>query len=98
MEKSRAERRDEESDCMFCNTQAHINMHTCRYTVCAHMWREGAVSPSAHAQGNMENYRERTLVASISSLVSEKCELKARRMKGDKLFSTTVNGKKLRAV
>uniref|UniRef100_A0A3B4VHV9 Uncharacterized protein n=2 Tax=Seriola TaxID=8160 RepID=A0A3B4VHV9_SERDU len=42
----------------------------------------------------MENYRERTLVASISSLVSEKCDLKGRRIKGDKLFSTTVNRRK----
>lgn len=46
----------------------------------------------------MENYRERALVASISSLVSEKCDLKGRRIKGDKLFSTTVNRRKLRAV
>lgn len=47
------------------------------------------------AWGDMENYRERTLVASISSLVSEKCDLKGRRIKGDKLFSTTVNKRKL---
>lgn len=29
-----------------------------------------------HASGDMENYRERTLVASISSLVSKKCDIK----------------------
>lgn len=50
------------------------------------------------ALDDMENYRERTLVASVSSLVSEKCDLKGRRIKGDKLFSTTVNRRGLLAV
>lgn len=50
------------------------------------------------ALDDMENYRERTLVASVSSLVSEKCDLKGRRIKGDKLFSTTVNRRELLAV
>lgn len=39
----------------------------------------------------MENYRKRKPVASIPSLVSDKCDLKGRRIKRDKLFLTTVN-------
>lgn len=46
------------------------------------------------ALDDIENYRERALVASISSLVSEKCDLKGR-IKGEKLFSTTVNSREL---
>lgn len=65
--------------------------HTHRNT-CTHMDRELHLHLlMLWAQGDMENYRERTLVASILSLVSEKCDLKGRRIKRDKLFWTTVN-------
>lgn len=62
----------------------------------AHVWTDLQMLALC-AWGDVENYRERTLVASISSLVSEKCDLKGRRIKGDKLFSTTVNRRELRA-
>lgn len=77
-----------------------MSIHTQRNTcTCTHMDRELHLHLlMLWAQGDMENYRERTLVASISSLVSEKCDLKGRRIKGDKLFSTTVNRRKLWAV
>lgn len=73
--------------------------HNTQTNMCTHVDRELHLHLlMLCAQGDMENYRERTLVASISSLVSEKCDLKKSRIKGDKLFSTTVNSRKLGAV
>lgn len=57
-----------------------------------------AASPSVGAaslRGDGKLQGERTLVASILSLVSKKCDLKGRRIKEDKLFLTTVNKGKL---
>lgn len=80
------------------NTIALITAYTHTVDVCTrrHMDRELHLHLLMLCpRGDVENYRERTLVASISSLVSKECDLKGRRMKRDKLFSTTVNRRKL---